>query len=102
MAFTPAPPAAKYRTKEHRQARATLLAAYTPGDPCCICGHPMWPPTSNLHADHTPDGLNYRGLAHGTTPCQDCGHRCNVRDGAKRARARQTNTEPATPRSRHW
>ena len=80
----------KYRSKRHQQARAAMLRAYRPGDPCCLCGHPMWPPTSALHADHDPtDTTRYRGLAHGTTPCQDCGERCNVVDGARRGRARQ-------------
>ena len=75
--------AAKYRSREHAQARAALLAAFTPGDPCCLCGRPMWGPTSALHADHTPDGTGYRGLAHAA---------CNRRDGARRGRARQTSS----------
>lgn len=79
--FTPRPgQAAVYRTKEHRDARARLLAAFHPGDPCCLCGRPMYPPTSSLHADHDPFGHGYRGLAHA---------RCNTTDGAKRGRARQ-------------
>jgi hypothetical protein len=69
-----------YRTPEHRKARAKLLAAFQPGDPCCLCGRPMYPPTRNLHADHDPAGNGYRGLSHGL---------CNVRDGARRGRARQ-------------
>ena len=81
-----------YTTPAHRHARAQLLQRYTPGDPCCLCGHPMWPPTSNLHADHNPTTGGYRGLAHGTQPCQDCGVRCNVTDGARRGRARQNTT----------
>lgn len=97
MGFTHTTTAAIYRTRDHKRARAQLLATYTPGDPCCICGHPMWPPTSNLHADHDPDDhTRYRGLAHGTTPCQDCGQRCNVQDGARRGRARQ-NTPTRWP-----
>jgi hypothetical protein len=43
-----------YRSATHKKARAAMLAAYRPGDPCCLCGHPMWPPTSTLHADHDP------------------------------------------------
>jgi len=83
-----------YRSLQHKQARAAMLAAYEPGDPCCLCGHPMWPPTSALHADHNPhDPTSYRGLAHGTRPCEVCGKRCNVLDGAKRGRARQGRTE---------
>lgn len=91
MAFTVGSGAQpKYRSKRHKQARAAMLRAYRPGDPCCLCGHPMYPPTSALHADHDPhDPTRYRGLAHGTQPCQDCGERCNVVDGARRARARQ-------------
>ena len=81
-----------YRTAAHRLARAALLKAYTPGDPCCLCGHPMWPlpdgRTSNLHADHLPGTSQYRGLAHGNA-CETCGKSCNQTDGAVRARARQ-------------
>lgn len=64
-----------YRTATHRQAREQLLKAYRPGDPCCLCGGPMWPPTSQLHADHHPGTGEYRGLAHAT---------CNRSDGARR------------------
>lgn len=86
-----APTSAVYRTPAHRKARAALLKAWTPGDPCCLCGHPMWGPPSSIHADHDPRSPDqYRGLAHGTIPCQDCGQRCNVADGARRGRARQT------------
>lgn len=83
-----APVSPKYQTKAHRAARAALLRAYQPGDPCCLCGHPMWPPTKYLHADHEPGTDKYRGLAHGTKPCADCGQRCNVTDGARRGNRR--------------
>jgi hypothetical protein len=69
-----------YRTTAHRRARAALIAAFTPGDACCLCGQPMYPPTRQLHADHEPGTLAYRGLAHA---------QCNVEDAARRARARQ-------------
>lgn len=78
-----------YQTPAHKKARAAMVAAFQPGDPCCLCGHGMYGPTRNLHADHAPGTDRYRGLAHGLTPCQDCGKRCNVSDGAKRGRARQ-------------
>jgi hypothetical protein len=82
-----------YRTKAHRDARAALLKAFTPGDPCCLCGHPMHPlpngSTRHLHADHVPGTTQYRGLAHGSR-CPTCGKRCNQTDGAKRGRARQS------------
>jgi hypothetical protein len=87
-----------YRTKRHRDARATLVRNFRPGDPCCLCSLPMWPPTRDLHADHCPTCLGagcdacagnlvsgYRGLSHGS---------CNVRDGARRGRARQGLTPP--------
>lgn len=81
-----------YATKAHRDGRAALLAAFTPGDPCCLCGHPMWPKPdgslSHLHADHSPGTTRYRGLAHGE-PCETCGERCNPVEGARRGRARQ-------------
>ena len=77
-----------YGTPQHRRARAALIAAWQPGDPCCLCGHPMWGPTSALHADHQPGTTDYRGLAHGT-PCDTCGVSCNQLDGARRGRARQ-------------
>ena len=82
-----------YTTPEHKAARAELLAHYTPGDPCCLCGHPMWPRpdgrTDWLHADHVPGTTKYRGLAHGY-PCPECkGKRCNQSDGARRGRERQ-------------
>lgn len=81
----------KYKTPAHRKARAALLKVYQPGDPCCLCNHPMWPPTSGLHADHIPGTDEYRGLAHGT-PCPTCGRSCNQVDGARRGRARQDAT----------
>lgn len=98
MPWTPRTGAAPvYRTSAHRKARAALLAAFTPGDPCCLCGHAMWPAgdgsTRHLHADHVPGTTDqYRGLAHGTRPCPTCGKKCNVHDGARRGRARQTTT----------
>lgn len=82
--------AAIYRTAAHRDARAALVAAFRPGDPCCLCGHPMHGPTRNLDADHLPGTDQYRGLAHGAARCTVCGKRCNRSDGARRGRARQT------------
>lgn len=74
----------KYRSARHKKARQQLLDRYTPGDPCCLCGEPMWPnedgTLSDLHADHEPGTDTYRGLAHAL---------CNLRDGATRARAIQ-------------
>lgn len=88
MAFDDHDTNAIYRTRTHRMARAALLSVYQPGDPCCLCGHPMWPPTSDLHADHIPGTDRYRGLAHGS-PCPTCGKSCNQSDGARRGNARR-------------
>lgn len=85
---------AKYRTRQHRLARAALLRAYQPGDPCCLCGLPMWPPTSTLHADHDPlNPEQYRGLAHAT---------CNVRDAALRANAIRRGRRRGVMAQRRW
>lgn len=99
MPWTPRSGAAPiYRTPQHKRARAALVKAFKPGDPCCLCGHPMYPPTRYLHADHLPGTTEYRGLAHGTAPCQVCGKRCNVRDGARRGRSRQGRRTPRPTR----
>ena len=75
--------AGKYKTPEHRALRRDLLAAFTPGDPCAFCGTPMWGPAAAIHLGHQDDGVRYRGLEHAA---------CNVRDGARRGRARQDVT----------
>lgn len=80
----------KYRDPAHTKARNALIAAFTPGDPCCLCGHPMWH-ARYLEADHLPGTDTYRGLAHGVRHrCTTCGKRCNQSDASKRARARQS------------
>lgn len=68
----------------HLRARANFLAQLerTGVDTCCICGRTITP-GMKLHLDHTADRQSYRGLAHAS---------CNVRDGARRGRARQTVT----------
>ena len=81
-----------YRSAEHRRARIALIAAFTPGDPCCLCGHPMWH-SKRLNADHLPGTNQYRGLAHGVGHrCTTCGRACNQVDAARRARERQTSS----------
>lgn len=87
MAFARGKTLGVYRSPEHKRARRALLAIFTPGDPCCLCGKPMWLDSNGsarkLHADHDPNTGGYRGLAHA---------KCNTRDGAKRGRARQIVT----------
>lgn len=78
-----------YRTAKYRTDRAALIAAFQPGDPCCLCGHPMWT-TRYIEAQHRPGTETLVGLAHGTrNRCHTCGKGCNQTDGGKRARARQ-------------
>ena len=67
----------------HAQARKAALARYTPADPCCLCHRPLGANTRRIHLDHHPNG-GYRGLAHA---------HCNISDGARRGRARQTSTQ---------
>ena len=75
-----------YRTAKHRDARAALIAAFTPGDPCCLCGHPIWTPRY-VEAQHQPGTEDLVGLAHGTrNRCTVCKRRCNQVDGARRGR----------------
>lgn len=59
----------------HQNAREAALRVLTPGTPCHLCQHPMWP-AQRLAFDHTPDRTGYRGLVHA---------RCNSRDGGQRA-----------------
>ncbi|GAB3075415.1 hypothetical protein GCM10027053_46410 [Intrasporangium mesophilum] len=87
-----------YRRTSHKLARARAVKAFRPGDPCALCGRPMWPARngslSHLHLDHDPSDptrQRYRGLVHA---------KCNASDAGRRARAKQVDrdAEPATPR----
>ena len=78
--------AAKYRTKEHREARAAMQAQLD-RDGYLLCAQPacLHPtrtilPGMRWCAGHDDTGTAYIGPVH---------LRCNVTDGAKRARARQ-------------
>jgi len=78
-----------YRSPTYLKARAALIAAFQPGDPCCLCGHAILT-TRYVEAQHIPGTETLQGLAHGTrNRCPSCGKRCNQVDGAKRGRARQ-------------
>lgn len=89
MSFPKGPTNPIYRDRAHAKARAALIAAFAPGDPCCLCGHPMWH-SKRLEADHLPGTDLYRGLAHGAGHrCTVCGRACNQSDAGKRARSRQ-------------
>lgn len=69
---------------EHKRERARWARIVERGEAtCCLCGQPIVPGVK-WHLDHTPDRTGYRGPA-----CASC----NVKDGAKRARARQETTD---------
>lgn len=71
---------------KHRAIRNGYVEAIQRGEhvTCCLCGGAITETDGRkpdgLHLDHTPDRQGYRGASHGS---------CNVRDGAKRGRARQ-------------
>ena len=88
---TRGPTAAKYRTREHRQYRARLVAqlkrdgylvctAKTCVMPTREIRNPNGRARDGLHAGHDDSGTRYDGPQHAA---------CNVRDGAVRGRARQ-------------
>jgi hypothetical protein len=90
-----APTAALYRSRQYQRDRAALIAAFKPGQPCCLCGHPITT-ARYVEAQHQPGTTILVGLAHGTkNRCPTCGKRCNQVDAAirvNRARAaRQQN-----------
>lgn len=81
--------AAKYRTKAHRDARAAMKAQLEQ-DGSAQCAQPVCRMRSRLIfpgmawcAGHDDTGTHYIGPVHAL---------CNVKDGARRGRARQTST----------
>lgn len=76
----------KYRTKEHRDARAAMKAQLERdgsaqcAQPICLMRTRLILPGMHWCAGHDETGTRYIGLVH---------RLCNVRDGAKRGRARQ-------------
>jgi hypothetical protein len=96
-----APVNPKYRTAEHRERRAALVCQLKAGGvlicTATVCVMPtreITNPNGNardgLHLGHEDDGVTYRGPQHNA---------CNVKDGAKRARARQGRRVPT---GRRW
>lgn len=86
----------KYRTKEHRDYRASLVAqlkrtghltctAATCVMPTRDITNPNGRERDGLHAGHNDAGTEYDGPQHNA---------CNVRDGATRARAAQDEPKP--------
>ena len=92
MAFnrnTPVDP--KYRTRQHREYRANLVrqlkrdghltcTAKTCVFPTRDITNPNGRARDGLHAGHNDDGTRYDGPQHAA---------CNVKDGARRGRAKQ-------------
>ena len=99
----------KYRTRRHREYRASLVAALKrDGYLTCtarVCVMPTRTITNpngrapdGLNAGHADNGVDYDGLQHRV---------CNLRDGAVRGRAKQDEaTTPSALRSfttsRRW
>ena len=84
----------KYRTREHREYRARLVAqlkrdgwltctAKTCVMPTRQITNPNGRARDGLHAGHADNGVDYDGPQHAA---------CNVKDGARRARKLQTTT----------
>jgi hypothetical protein len=74
-----------YDHKHQKLRKALLPQAY--GTPCFLCGELMLKGQA-LELDHNPQRTAYRGMVH---------KKCNRRDGARRARAKQLyGTRPIT------
>lgn len=84
----------KYRTREHRERRAHYVRRIQAGEPLdctaplCVFGRmPITNPDGRdpdgLHLGHNDDGVTYAGPQH---------RACNVKDGARRGRARRDVT----------
>lgn len=67
----------RYGTR-HQQIRAAMLP-FAYGQACLHCGQPMLP-GQELHLDHTPDGVAYRGMVHAF---------CNMSEGGRRGAAKR-------------
>ena len=98
---TRGPTSPKYRSREHRQYRAGLVAqlkrdgylictAKTCVMPSRVITNPNGRARDGLHAGHDDSGTRYDGPQHNA---------CNVRDGAVRGRARQL---PSTATTLRW
>lgn len=88
MAFTAPKASADERGygAEHRALRRHYVRLIVAGEVvlCHFCEREIVETNGNLpdglHLDHTPDGSEYRGPSHRS---------CNIRDGARRGRAKQ-------------
>jgi hypothetical protein len=91
----------KYRSAEHRERRAALVRRLKAGEvlvcTALVCVMPSREITNpngrardGLHLGHADDGVTYAGPQHNA---------CNVKDGARRGRARQGRRASA---ERRW
>jgi hypothetical protein len=83
----------------HRKLRATLIAAWLPGDPCARCGQPMLGPPSKIHLGHNADRTAWTGLEHSVCNLRDAAVRGAIRSNGGKTAAARTAT---VPRSRQW
>ena len=87
--------AAKYRTVEHRAARAAALADLAKrgsvqcAQPVCVMASRTIYDGEPTHLGHDDTGTYYIGLVHPA---------CNVRDGARRGNARARGVIPGPSR----
>jgi len=57
------PTAGRGYDSAHQRKRAELLGKWQAGDPCAICGQPMWT-SAALDLAHNQDRAGWLGLAH--------------------------------------
>lgn len=76
----------------HEKLRRALLAAFTPGQPCARCGHPIHH-TDDADLGHSDDRATYLGLEH---------TKCNRAAGGRHGRKRQLRRSKIIQRSRRW
>jgi hypothetical protein len=96
------PPRRVYRTAKYRRDRAALIAAFRPGQPCCLCGHPI-ETLSYVEAQHIPGTDTLLGLCHGTrNRCGVCRRPCNQTDAAIRSNQRRPPRPPRRTSHLRW
>jgi hypothetical protein len=65
--------APQYRGR-HQQALQQYRAAFTSGQPCAECGHPLYA-SERMHLSHDHINGGYKGLSH---------MQCNIAEGNRR------------------
>ncbi|MCT9107930.1 HNH endonuclease [Streptomyces mirabilis] len=81
---------------EHQKQRARLLASLVPGEPCDVCGRPMYP-EQDLDADHeTPRALG--GARAGRLLHASCNRRLGAQLGNRLRTGQVANAAAPPPR----